>query len=65
MIDIVTKLIPISDIMKYDPVNKKRFCPRCGVSLVKRNGPYGEFYACSNYPDCNYTVDTEYVEYDD
>lgn len=29
---------------------KDRFtCPNCGGTLVKRQGPYGEFYGCSNY----------------
>lgn len=31
-------------------------CPRCGGNLVKRNGKYGAFYGCSNYPKCNYIV---------
>lgn len=31
-------------------------CPRCYGRLVKRNGRYGEFYACSNYPECKYTI---------
>lgn len=30
-------------------------CPRCGGELVKRNGRYGPFYGCSNYPGCRYT----------
>lgn len=51
--------------MKYSPVNRKMYCPRCGVNLVKRTGKYGEFYGCSNYPDCTYTVDADYIEYDD
>ena len=29
-------------------------CPECGMDLVKRNGRYGEFTACSNYPTCKY-----------
>ncbi len=32
-------------------------CPKCGGQLVKRKGKYGEFYGCSNYPKCRYTVD--------
>lgn len=28
-------------------------CPRCGGNLVLRNGKYGQFYGCSNYPRCN------------
>lgn len=31
-------------------------CPRCGGSLVLRNGRYGRFYGCSNYPECNYIL---------
>jgi DNA topoisomerase I len=30
-------------------------CPRCGRALVKRRGRYGEFIACSGYPECSYT----------
>ena len=30
-------------------------CPKCGGSLVKRNGKYGAFYGCSNYPNCKFT----------
>ena len=29
-------------------------CPNCGSPLVIRKGRYGEFVACSNYPDCKY-----------
>ena len=29
-------------------------CPECGNPLVLRNGRYGEFVACSNYPECKY-----------
>ena len=30
------------------------YCPNCGSPLVIRNGRYGEFTACSNYPKCKY-----------
>jgi hypothetical protein len=32
-------------------------CPAeaCVGSLVKRNGKFGVFYGCSNYPNCTYT----------
>jgi DNA topoisomerase I len=30
-------------------------CPRCARPLVKRRGRYGEFIACSGYPECSYT----------
>ena len=29
-------------------------CPNCNSPLVKRKGKYGEFVACSNYPECKY-----------
>jgi hypothetical protein len=35
--------------------NSKRFCPNCGIPLVKRHGSYGEFWGCPNYPRCRYT----------
>lgn len=33
-------------------------CPRCGGNLILREGRYGRFYGCSNYPDCRYTYNT-------
>lgn len=30
-------------------------CPRCGAVLKLRNGKYGQFYGCSNYPKCRFT----------
>ena len=30
-------------------------CPRCGGQLKLRNGKYGQFYGCSNYPQCRFT----------
>jgi DNA topoisomerase-1 len=29
-------------------------CPRCGFNLVRKQGRFGEFTACTNYPDCRY-----------
>ena len=29
-------------------------CPRCGGRLVLRKNKFGEFYGCSNYPNCKY-----------
>ena len=40
-----------------DDLKKEQFeCPLCGGRLVKRSGPYGEFFGCSNYRTngCNY-----------
>jgi len=36
-------------------------CPDCGMPLVKRNGKYGEFLACSGYPKCKYIKSLDLV----
>lgn len=30
-------------------------CPKCGQKLLIREGRYGRFYGCSDYPTCDYT----------
>ena len=42
------------DMEKKEPVSTGEACPECGNDLVLRNGRYGEFTACSNYPECKY-----------
>ena len=39
---------------KKPPVETGEKCPECGSPLVIRQGRYGEFTACSNYPECKY-----------
>ena len=29
-------------------------CPKCGSNLVIKQGRFGEFTACTNYPNCKY-----------
>ncbi len=43
----------IKIIPKERPTEEK--CPNCGKELILRSGRYGEFYACSGYPECKYT----------
>lgn len=31
-------------------------CPKCGGKMVLRNGRFGPFYGCINYPKCKYTT---------
>lgn len=40
---------------KLQANQKLELCPRCGGELRKRNGKFGEFFGCSNYPACRYT----------
>lgn len=37
-------------------------CPKCSSELVKRNGRYGSFFGCNNYPKCKYTQKLELVK---
>jgi hypothetical protein len=71
MIVIVNKLLEINTTdrearnehinhVKHQRKERKRkekllVCPRCGVDLVVRDGKYGKFYGCQNYPRCKYT----------
>ena len=36
---------------KFDP----NVCPECGGTLREKNGQFGKFIGCSNYPRCRYT----------
>ena len=42
------------EMEKKAPVETGENCPECGNPLVIRKGRYGEFIACSNYPECKY-----------
>ena len=49
----------------YEKMEKKQDeksgnkCPLCGSDLVYKDGKYGRFEACSNYPDCRYVASEE------
>ncbi len=30
-------------------------CEKCGADMVQRSGKFGTFFACSRYPECNFT----------
>lgn len=40
----------IQNIREQQRNLERGICPRCGGDLVLRNGKYGEFWGCSNYP---------------
>ena len=45
-------------IKAADPqTDTEELCPRCQGRLIRRNGRFGPFYGCSNYPRCRYTRD--------
>ena len=53
-----------SKMEKKEAKETGEVCPECGNPLVIRRGKYGEFTACSNYPNCKYIkkVQKEVVE---
>ena len=34
---------------------KRQRCPECNALLKKREGKYGKFWGCSNFPSCRFT----------
>jgi hypothetical protein len=42
------------EMEQLEPYEKK-ICQKCKGDMVKRNGKYGEFYGCENYPKCKST----------
>lgn len=43
-----------SEMEKKEPEKTGESCPLCNNPLVIRKGKYGDFTACSNYPECKY-----------
>ena len=38
-------------------------CPRCGIGVLKkRNGKYGQFWGCNEYPNCRYTAKLDDID---
>lgn len=42
-------------LRENDAKIKNMICPKCGGKLIKKQGKYGEFIGCSNYPKCKFT----------
>lgn len=40
--------------IKIPPKETDKICPQCNGKMVIRTGKYGEFLACSNYPNCKF-----------
>lgn len=51
--------VAFKDMEKQGPEETGEICPECGSPLVIRKGKYGEFTACSNYPECKYVKKEE------
>lgn len=46
----------IQNIKQTQSKLREGVCPRCGGQLVERDGKYGKFWGCSNYPKCTFTL---------
>ncbi len=57
---LIEKVQKKAERVKIETVKIGEKCPDCGGELVIRNGRFGKFIACGNYPECKYT--REYVE---
>ncbi|MBE6109816.1 MAG: type I DNA topoisomerase [Erysipelotrichaceae bacterium] len=51
-----------ADMEKLAPEKVGETCPECGNELVYRNGRFGRFISCSNFPSCRYTRKIEIKE---
>ena len=51
LIENADEKMPKEPLEKYDGV-----CPDCGGELVIRDGRFGKFISCSNFPKCKYTA---------
>lgn len=62
--DFYTYFMPLIDDAKENmekilPEETGEACPQCGSPMVHRNGRYGPFEACSNFPKCKYIKPNE------
>lgn len=53
------KLLKLIKLAKKDKeeivINIDNKCSKCGGKMIEKNGKYGKFLGCSNYPDCKNT----------
>jgi len=63
VIDVAKEVFDASEVPPNDnPIAKveevahsDQLCGKCGAVMVTKNGRYGSFYACPNYPECKFT----------
>lgn len=46
----------VKNIRQTQAELREGICPRCGGKLVEREGKYGKFFGCSNYPNCKFIL---------
>ena len=53
-IDYASKQMGVT-VIKQPPVPSEEKCDKCGAVMVYRDGKFGKFLACSNFPQCKNT----------
>lgn len=53
------KMINVSEDKK-EPVKTEQKCEKCGAFMLIRDGRFGQFLACENYPKCKNTKPLDY-----
>lgn len=53
--DTITNLQHVLNVRQTQNNIAQNICPRCGANLVRRQGKYGSFLGCSNFPNCKFT----------
>lgn len=52
-----------AESMKSAPIETDEICDKCGSKMVIREGKFGKFLSCSNYPECkNIAKDVKITE---
>lgn len=49
------RMVKKEEDIKEEKMVTSCLCPQCGGLLIEKNGKYGKFLGCSNYPNCKYT----------
>jgi len=50
--------------LKNEPIKTEEICDKCGKPMVIREGRFGKFLACSNYPNCKNILKNVKIEDD-
>ena len=54
-----SELVDAATTAKFAEAENVFKCPNCGSALVKRNGKNGEFWSCTNFPECKAAFDDD------
>ena len=54
-VEFTSALVEAATTAKFAKAENTFECPNCGSALVKRKGKNGEFWGCTNYPECKTT----------